>query len=170
MSGMADHRPQPLCKYLPIVDGDVIQDIPTKMIAQGRFAKYVCPLPPRNVLMDLDLQSPCHGWAHHERWNWIHWISYPDYQRHSAIFGFDHEPLHPARKRFYCQYPCSSLTHIAPQSKEMFNKALALYPVSSFSSYYDMAQTLVGNTEFTCLGWFIANKTASYGVPAFNYR
>lgn len=38
---LLDHRPQPLCKYLPIVDGDIIQDTPTKMIAQGRFAKWV---------------------------------------------------------------------------------------------------------------------------------
>ena len=56
------------------------------------------------------------------------------------------------------------------QSKDTFNKARALYPVSNFSSYYDMAETLVGNTEFTCLDWFIVNKTASYGVPAYNYR
>lgn len=56
------------------------------------------------------------------------------------------------------------------QSKDTFSKARDLYPVSNFSSYYDMAETLVGNTEFTCLDWFIVNKTASYGVPAFNYR
>ncbi|KAJ9110628.1 hypothetical protein QFC19_001457 [Naganishia cerealis] len=34
-----NHRPQPLCKYLPIVDGNLIQDVPSKMIADGRFTK-----------------------------------------------------------------------------------------------------------------------------------
>ncbi|KAI5451352.1 hypothetical protein NCC49_001945 [Naganishia albida] len=129
-----NHRPQPLCKYLPIVDGDIIQDIPTKMIAQGRFAKI--PVMAGHTTNDGT--------------------------------GFTGSPTQVTNDtQLYSALTSSRYTLL---TKETFNKALALYPLSSFSSYYDMAQTLVGNTEFTCLGWFIANKTASYGVPAFNYR
>ncbi|KAJ9092088.1 hypothetical protein QFC20_007470 [Naganishia adeliensis] len=129
-----DHRPQPLCKYLPIVDGEIIQDIPTKMIAQGRFAKV--PVMAGHTTNDGT--------------------------------GFTGSPTQVTNDtQLYSALTSSRYTLL---TKETFNKALALYPLSSFSSYYDMAQTLVGNTEFTCLGWFIVNKTASYGVPAFNYR
>ncbi len=36
-----DHRPQPLCKYLPIVDGYNIRGIPSQMLTSGNFSKYV---------------------------------------------------------------------------------------------------------------------------------
>lgn len=34
-------RPQPLCKYQQIVDGDIIPDFPSQLIKQGKFAKSV---------------------------------------------------------------------------------------------------------------------------------
>ncbi|GHJ89343.1 hypothetical protein NliqN6_5745 [Naganishia liquefaciens] len=129
-----NHRPQPLCKYLPIVDGDIIQDIPTKMIAQGRFAKV--PVMAGHTTNDGT--------------------------------GFTGSPTAITNDtQLFSALTSSRYTGL---SKDTFNKARALYPVSNFSSYYDMAETLVGNTEFTCLDWFIVNKTASYGVPAYNYR
>lgn len=103
---MTDHRPQPLCKYLPIVDGDIIQDIPTKMIAQGRFAKYVLTLFSFDwSLIELHCKNSRHGWAHHERRNWIHWLPYSGDQRHTAVFGVDFKSLHLTRRRSACHSP-----------------------------------------------------------------
>lgn len=35
-----DHRPQPLCKYLPIVDGVNILDFPSVSLTKGHFSKW----------------------------------------------------------------------------------------------------------------------------------
>ncbi|KAJ9125987.1 hypothetical protein QFC24_002259 [Naganishia onofrii] len=129
-----NHRPQPLCKYLPIVDGYLIQDTPSKMIGQGRFTKV--PVLAGHTTNDGT--------------------------------GFTGSPTSVTNDtQLYSALTSSRYTRM---TKETFNKARALYPVSDFSSYYDMAQTLVGDTEFTCMDWFIVNQTASYGLPAFNYR
>jgi hypothetical protein len=45
-----------------------------------------------------------------------------------------------------------------------------MYNQSQFTSFYDLAQTLAGETEFTCWDWYLANQTAKYGKPSYLYR
>jgi hypothetical protein len=55
-------------------------------------------------------------------------------------------------------------------SNATFQRALSHYTSGNFSSFYDLAQTLVGDTQFTCYDWYVAKRMANHGMPAYNYR
>lgn len=56
------------------------------------------------------------------------------------------------------------------QSNATFQRALTYYNQSDFTSFYELAQTLVGDTQFTCFDRYIANQTAMYGKAPYNFR
>ncbi len=55
-------------------------------------------------------------------------------------------------------------------SNATFQQALSRYNESDFCSFYALAQTLVGDTQFTCWDWYVAKRMADYGMSNYNYR
>ncbi|KXS11919.1 alpha/beta-hydrolase [Gonapodya prolifera JEL478] len=129
-----NHRPQPYCKYLPIVDKETIPDIPSRLLQQGKFSKV------------------------------------PVLAGHTTNDGtaFTGSPTSVTDEAsLYSALTSSRYTRL---TNATFHRALTHYNLSDFSSFYEMAQELVGDTQFKCWDWFVANKTLEAGVPAFNYR
>ncbi|WRT69771.1 uncharacterized protein IL334_006762 [Kwoniella shivajii] len=129
-----NHRPQPLCKYLPIVDGYNIVDFPSQLVKNGRFSKM--PIVAGHMTNDGTTFTG----------------SPTTVTNTSSLFT----ALTSAR-----------YTNL---SNGTFQKALTYYPESSYSSFYDLAQTLVGDTQFTCLDWYLALQASKYGQPAYLFR
>ncbi|WWC65908.1 uncharacterized protein I303_108530 [Kwoniella dejecticola CBS 10117] len=129
-----NHRPQPLCKYLPIVDGTNIVDFPSRLVANGRFSKV--PIMAGHMNND------------------------------GTTFTGSPTSVTNASSLFTA-LTASRYTNL---SNATFTKALSYYNQSDFSSFYDLAQTLVGDTQFTCLDWYLATQAAKYGQPAYLFR
>jgi hypothetical protein len=51
-----------------------------------------------------------------------------------------------------------------------FQRALTYYNQSDFESFYDLAETLVGDTQFTCWDWYLGKRMIEEGGVAYNYR
>ncbi|WWC92866.1 uncharacterized protein L201_007827 [Kwoniella dendrophila CBS 6074] len=129
-----NHRPQPLCKYLPIVDGHNIVDFPSQLVKNGRFSKM------------------------------------PIMAGHMTNDGTTFTGSPATVTNTSTLFTALTSARYTNLSNGTFQKSLAHYNQSSFSSFYDLAQTLVGDTQFTCLDWYLATQSAKYGQPAYLFR
>ncbi|RSH93215.1 hypothetical protein EHS25_007569 [Saitozyma podzolica] len=129
-----NHRPQPQCKYLPIIDGQTILDYPSRSLTQGKFAKV------------------------------------PVMAGHTTDDGTTFAGSNTSVVNATTLYTGITSSRYFNLTYATFERGLALYNQSQFTSFYDLAQTLAGETEFTCWDWYLANQTANYGKPSYLYR